>query len=49
MRVNRRGQQEIVGFVLIVVLVVVGLMVFLIICVHFLWRVIPNRGYMQFL
>ena len=27
---NKRGQQEIVGFVLIVVLVVVGLMVFLI-------------------
>lgn len=30
-KVNKRGQQEIVGFVLIVVLVVVGLMVFLVI------------------
>lgn len=32
--INRKGQQEIVGFVLIVVLVMVGLMVFLIISVR---------------
>ncbi|MCK4649922.1 hypothetical protein KAT36_01690 [Candidatus Pacearchaeota archaeon] len=33
-KINRKGQQEIVGFVLIVVLVMVGLMVFLVISVR---------------